>query len=214
MIEPPRAVHRCADRDTWQDLLDERIDEADQPALLAHLDTCPACTQTVAELAGKWSLATRQDQRTNEGPATQAIRERIVGTHALPPPPTIPDIADLTLAGRGGMGAVYRGRDTRLDRPVAVKVLAGAGVFSPSSRARLEREARVLARLDHPNIVRIHSAGVTDGVPYIVMEWIDGRTLPRRISEAVLPPREAARIALALAEAVAAVHAVGIVHRD
>ena len=214
MIEPRRPFHRCADRDTWQDLLDEKIDEADQPALLAHLDTCPACTQTVAELAAEWSLATRQDRRTNEGPATQAIRERIVGTHALPPPPAIPDIADLTLAGRGGMGAVYRGRDTRLDRPVAVKVLAGAGVFSPSSRARLEREARVLARLDHPNIVRINSAGVTDGVPYIVMEWIDGRTLQRRISEAVLPPREAARIALALAESVAAVHAVGIVHRD
>ncbi len=208
------AMHRCPDRETLHKLLEERIEEAERPALFEHLDDCQACGQTFAALASEWSLATLSDGRTHEGQATRDLRERITGVHALPPPPVIPNVAELMFAGRGGMGAVYRGRDTRLDRPVAVKVLAGSGSFSAPSRARFEREARVLARLDHPNIVRIHSAGVSDGVPYIVMEWIDGRTLSKRMREAALPPSEAAQIALCLAEAVAAVHAVGIVHRD
>ena len=207
-------MHRCPDREALHKLLEERIDEAERASLLGHLDDCQTCGRTFAAIASEWSLATLSDGRTHEGQATRDLRERITGLHALPPPPVIPDVAELAFAGRGGMGAVYRGRDTRLDRTVAVKVLAGSSSFSASSRARFEREARVLARLDHPNIVRIHSAGVSDGVPYIVMEWIDGRTLQRRLREGVLSPREAAQIALCLAEAVAAVHAVGIVHRD
>ena len=214
MTAPPPSMYRCPDRDTLQRLLEERIDAAERPALFGHLDDCQACGQTFAAIASEWSLATLSDGRPREGQATRNLREAITGSHELPPPPLIPDVTELVFAGRGGMGAVYRGRDTRLDRPVAVKVLAGSGSFSASSRARFEREARALAQLDHPNIVRIHTAGVSDGVPYIVMEWIDGHTLHRRLREGVLSPREAARIALCLAEAVAAVHAVGIVHRD
>ena len=214
MTEPRFSIPRCANRQTWQNLLDERIDEAERPALLGHLDDCPACAQTVAELAAEWSLATLTEFRTNEGHATRALRERSTGVHALPPPPLIPDLADLVFAGRGGMGAVYRGRDTRLNRLIAVKVLAGSGAFSATARARHEREAQVLAQLNHPNIVQIYSAGMSDGVPYIVMEWIEGRTLQQQIGAAVLPPRKAAQIVVALAEAVAAVHALGIVHRD
>ena len=145
MTEPRFSIPRCANRQTWQNLLDERIDEAERPALLGHLDDCPACAQTVAELAAEWSLATLTEFRTNEGHATRALRERITGVHALPPPPLIPDLADLVFAGRGGMGAVYRGRDTRLNRLIAVKVLAGSGAFSATARARHEREAQQVA---------------------------------------------------------------------
>ena len=151
-------MHRCPDRDTLQRLLEERIEAAERPALFGHLEDCQACGQTFAAIASEWSLATLSDGRPREGPATRNLRERITGSDELPPPPVIPDVTELVFAGRGGMGAVYRGRDTRLDRPVAVKVLAGSGSFSASSRARFEREARALAQLDHPNIVRIHTA--------------------------------------------------------
>jgi serine/threonine-protein kinase len=204
----------CADRETWRDVLEERVTAADRPHLLAHLDACPACAATFAELAAEWSLATLAREQQGEGVVTRGIRERLATAHAGAAPPRIPGLVDLELAGRGGMGAVYRGRDTRLERLVAVKVLAGAGVLSAAARARADREARVLAQLDHPHIVRIHSAGEADGLPYIVMEWIEGRTLQRRIDDGVLPPREAAGIALLLARALVAVHALGIVHRD
>jgi hypothetical protein len=159
----------CADRETWRDVLEERVTAADRPHLLAHLDACPACAATFAELAAEWSLATLAREQHGEGVVTRGIRERLATVHAGAAPPRIPGLVDLELAGRGGMGAVYRGRDTRLERLVAVKVLAGVGVLSAAARARADREARVLAQLDHPHIVRIHSAGEADGLPYIVM---------------------------------------------
>jgi tetratricopeptide (TPR) repeat protein len=97
---------------------------------------------------------------------------------------------------------------------VAVKVLAGSALLSDSARGRAQGEARALAALDHPHVVRIHAAGEADGLPYIVMEWIEGRSLQARIDAGVLPAREAASITLRVAEALAAVHAVGIIHRD
>jgi tetratricopeptide (TPR) repeat protein len=204
----------CVDRDTWRSLLDERVTAEDRHQLLAHLDECPACTATVADLADQWSLVTLLRELPAEGPATLAIRERLAAAGPGPAPPRIPGIADLELAGRGGMGAVYRGRDTRLGRLVAVKVLAGAGVLSPQGRGRAEREARALARLDHPNVVRIHAALEVEGMPVIVMEWIDGETLQARLDSEPLAADPAAAIAAPLARALAAVHAVGIVHRD
>lgn len=212
MTGPERSVGACADRSTWQSLLEERVDEALRPALLVHLNACPDCAETLANIASQWSLAELTAVQPPEGPITQGILQRIAGPDALPPPPAIPGIDGLVFAGRGGMGAVYRGRDTRLSRPVAVKVLASG--ISTSARARLAREARVLASLDHPHIVKIHSAGEAEGLPYLVMEWIEGRTLEQRIAENVLEPRAAAAIALALTQALATVHAVGIVHRD
>jgi tetratricopeptide (TPR) repeat protein len=214
----------CADRDTWLGVLEDRVTDEDRPRLLGHLETCPACAATFASLAAEWSLATLARGHAAEGPVTRHIRAGVEeahpgvtaarGAHAGMVPPPIPGITDLELAGRGGMGAVYRGRDTRLDRLVAVKVLAGAGMLSAEARTRAEREAWALARLDHPHIVRIHAAGEVAGLPYIVMEWIEGRTLQARIDADGVPPREAAGIALHLARALGAVHAVGIVHRD
>jgi len=204
----------CASRETLRDLLEERVDDGLRPALEAHLEHCAACATTFSELAAQWSLATLAGARAAEGPATRAIRERLAAAAPPPAPPCIPGIADLVLAGSGGMGVVYRGRDERLGRSVAVKVLAAAGPLSHTARARAEREARVLARLDHPHIVRVYAAGAADGLPYIVMEWIEGRSLQQRIAAGAVPPREAARIGLDLARALAEVHAVDIIHRD
>ncbi len=116
--------------------------------------------------------------------------------------------------GEGGMGEVWRARDERLNRTVAVKILPAAVSSDPSRRARFEREARVLAALNHPNIVSIYGAGSDDGLFYIVSELVDGESLRAVIDRGRPPVRKVIDIAVQTAEAIAAAHAVGIVHRD
>ena len=89
----------------------------------------------------------------------------------------------LTLLGAGGMGEVYRGRDTRLGRDVALKVISPELVGDAASRRRFEREARAASALNHPAIVTVYDVGETDGVSWIAMEWVDGRTLRSVLSE-------------------------------
>ena len=116
--------------------------------------------------------------------------------------------------GAGGMGEVYRARDTRLGREVAVKVLPEPFASNPNRLARFEREARALAALSHPNIIAIHDYGTHEGVTYVVMELQDGETLRGRMAKEPLPWREAVEVGAAIAEGLAAAHAKGIVHRD
>src|SRR5215472_12585213 len=116
----------------------------------------------------------------------------------------------LVLIGAGGMGEVYRARDTKLGREVALKVLPDAVAQNPERLARFEREAKVLAALNHPNIATIH--GLEDGA--IVMELVAGETLAERIKRGPVPLQEALTIARKVAEAVEAAHEKAIVHRD
>ncbi|HEX8438873.1 serine/threonine-protein kinase [Archangium sp.] len=113
--------------------------------------------------------------------------------------------------GRGGMGRVFRARHVRLDRAVAVKFLAGEAASSPEAQARFAREARALALLDHPNIVRVHDFGDEEGERFLVMELVEGRSLAELLP---LPPAEAVRMALQVCDALAYAHARGVVHRD
>jgi len=117
---------------------------------------------------------------------------------------------------RGGMGVVYRARDPQLDRPVAIKVLLPAGFgMDQLDWARFQLEARTTARLRHPNVIAIHSAGQADGRPYLVLDLIEGGSLHERIqSQGPLPCREAAQIARTLADALHHAHEEGILHRD
>ncbi|MFI5288644.1 MAG: serine/threonine-protein kinase, partial [Polyangia bacterium] len=126
---------------------------------------------------------------------------------------TIGRYVELTLLGQGGMGAVYRGRDPELDRPVAIKVMLDA---SPDFVARFRREAQSIARLTHPNIVQVYDFGVdTESNPYFVMELIDGTPLDKIVRErGRLPPLEAVRLIRQAAQGLAAAHRAGIVHRD
>jgi len=116
--------------------------------------------------------------------------------------------------GSGGMGEVYRGRDSRLGRDVAIKVMADHVAADPDMRRRFETEARAAAALSHPSIVAIHELAVVNGVPVAVMELLDGETLRMRIRRGSLGWREAIGIAAAIADGLAAAHARGIVHRD
>ena len=116
--------------------------------------------------------------------------------------------------GAGGMGEVYRARDTRLGRDVAIKILPSAFTMDPQRLARFEREARALAALNHPNIATIHGVEDSDGVHALVLELVDGETLAERISRGPLPIADALVIATQIADALDAAHEKGIIHRD
>src|ERR1700722_9473593 len=97
--------------------------------------------------------------------------------------------------GAGGMGEVYRARDTRLERDVAVKVLPSALSSDPNLRQRLEREAKAVSKLSHPHICTLYDIGHQDGVDFLVMELVEGETLEQRLLKGILPPAQTLRIA-------------------
>ena len=116
--------------------------------------------------------------------------------------------------GSGGMGEVYRARDTKLGRDVAIKVLPPAFTADPMRLKRFEREARLLASLNHPHIGAIYGLEDTEGVPALVLELVEGPTLAERLARGPLPLAEALSIARQIAEALEAAHEQGIIHRD
>src|SRR5215471_18648212 len=120
----------------------------------------------------------------------------------------------LSLLGAGGMGEVYRARDTRLDREVAIKVLPEVLASDSERLARFEREAKTLAALNHPNIAHIHGVEDALGTPALVMEMVDGPTLADRIARGPIPLDEALPIARQIAEGLESAHELGIIHRD
>ena len=147
---------------------------------------------------------------------------------APPPPPTTTGRARMRLPlgtalgpyeltgalGAGGMGEVYRARDPRLHRDVAIKVLPPAFAEDDERLRRFEQEARAAGLLNHPNIVAIYDFGTHDGAPYVVSELLEGETLRHRIGGHALSPRKAVDIAIQLMHGLAAAHHRGIVHRD
>src|SRR5271167_4592710 len=116
--------------------------------------------------------------------------------------------------GAGGMGEVYRARDTRLERDVAIKVLPANLSSDPSLRQRLEREAKAVSKLSHPHICTLHDIGHQDGVDFLVMELVEGETLEQRLIQGPLPPEQTIRLATQIAGALARAHKLSIVHRD
>ncbi len=116
--------------------------------------------------------------------------------------------------GAGGMGEVYRARDTRLDRTVAIKVLPAHLAANADLRARLEREARAVSSLSHPHICVLHDIGHQDGVDFLVMEFLEGETLAGRIARGLLPLEQILTIATEIADALDKAHRQGMVHRD
>ncbi len=116
--------------------------------------------------------------------------------------------------GAGGMGEVYKARDTRLDRTVAIKVLPSEVADNPDLRARFEREARAVAALDHPHICGIYDVGSVDGTHYLVMPHLDGQTLAARLEKGPLPLDQALKIAVEISDALDKAHRQGIIHRD
>jgi Tol biopolymer transport system component len=120
----------------------------------------------------------------------------------------------LSLVGAGGMGEVYKSRDTRLDRTVAVKILNPAFAADPQLRERFDREARAISQFDHPHICALHDVGEQNGTAYLVMQYLEGESLADRLANGPLPIGQALTTAVEIASALDRAHRAGIVHRD
>jgi len=120
----------------------------------------------------------------------------------------------LSPLGAGGMGEVYRARDTRLDRTVAIKVLNSQLVANAELRARFEREGRIVSQLQHPHICVLHDVGSDGATEFLVMEYLEGESLANRLKRGPLPQAELLKIAIQIADALEKAHRAGVVHRD
>jgi eukaryotic-like serine/threonine-protein kinase len=120
----------------------------------------------------------------------------------------------LSPLGAGGMGEVYRARDTRLDRTVAIKILPSHLSDNPEAKQRFEREARAISSLNHPHICTLHDVGSQDGTSYLVMEQVEGETLDARLQKGPLPLKQALECGIQICDALEKAHRAGIVHRD
>src|SRR5580692_9612986 len=116
--------------------------------------------------------------------------------------------------GAGGMGEVYRARDTRLDRTVAVKILPAHLSSDPIRKQRFEREAKTISSLNHPHICVLHDVGQQDGIDYLVMECVEGETLAQRLERGPLPLEQVLKFGAQIADALDKAHRSGVVHRD
>ncbi|HKC24164.1 MAG TPA: serine/threonine-protein kinase, partial [Thermoanaerobaculia bacterium] len=149
-----------------------------------------------------------------ETPAAAALADEPAEAAKLAPGERLGPYEVASLIGRGGMGEVYRARDTRLGRDVAIKVLPSLMASDPDRLRRLELEARTTGMLNHPNILSIHDTGVHGGSAYLVTELLSGKTLRELLAGGALPARRALDVAAQTARGLAAAHDKGIVHRD
>jgi WD40 repeat protein/serine/threonine protein kinase len=148
------------------------------------------------------------DQPLTVPPAPAVAKDKAPGL------PAVPGYEVLGELGRGGMGVVYRARQTALGRVVALKMILGGGHADEDDLARFRTEAEAIARLQHPNIVQVYEVGQHDGRPFFSLEFCAGGSLDRHLAGTPLPPREAARLVQTLAGAMEAAHRAGVVHRD
>jgi len=119
-----------------------------------------------------------------------------------------------SLLGKGGMGEVYAARDIRLDRQVAIKTVRAQGEWDTEALKRFQREARAIAALNHPNICVLHDIGNYEGTDYIVMEYLEGRTLEERLRKGPMPVSDMIKVGTEMADALNKAHQHGIIHRD
>ncbi len=195
-----------------QELLDEMLDSGRTPD-----EVCADTPELFAELDRRWqkirSLAAQIDELF---PEPETIRSPQPAGHVGPGGslPHIPNYEVEAVLGQGGMGIVFRARQLRLNRLVALKMALAGAYAGPKERERFQREAEAVAALRHANIVQIYDVGDADGQPYFTMELVDGDCLARKLAGAPQPPRRAAALMSTLAGAIHVAHQSGIIHRD
>jgi tetratricopeptide (TPR) repeat protein len=193
----------CPPDEVFVELAEGRLDAAAAAAVEAHVDGCPACARLRAAL-GAALLA------TTSAPGDGAVEPPA----ALVPGARIDRYLIIGLLGAGGMGVVYAAYDPQLDRKVALKLIGRHGGESDVERARLAREARALARLNHPNATTIYDAGIDGARWFVAMEFVDGGDLAGWLRAAPRGVAELLRAFAAAGRGLAAAHAAGLVHRD
>ncbi len=185
-----------------------RNQRQDRPALAEYCQRFPQYREQI----GRWFDT--QDTLGPGSPRTAGTPAPPGGDQAGPALPTVAGYEILAELGRGGMGAVYKARQTSLKRLVALKMILSGSFARPQDVARFLHEAEAVARLQHPHIVQIHEIGRQDGRPYFTMELVEGPSLAEKLQAGPLVPREAAQLAETLARAVQYAHERGVVHRD
>jgi len=229
------------DRNRLRLSLEDRLSEAKQAELADHLEGCLECRRELEQMAAAskyWGDAVLLCGEPSSGPSPSGIiADGIPGLESAdetgdldagwldfldPPDPAHPETVGrlgpyeiLEVLGRGGMGVVLKARDPALERTVAIKVLTPALSHGATARRRFAREARAVAAVGHEHIVAIHAVDEFRGLPYLVMQYVPGRSLQERLdASGPLEVREILRIGTQAARALAAAHAQGVVHRD
>lgn len=234
----------CPDRARLKDLLDGALPSSEQEALLAHLESCPACQRVMEELAAgrdTWAGVARQLGGPTSSPdaalaealeQAREARQSGAGTFGSDVVSELPlnflapsdDPAHLgkldhyevlEAVGRGAMGCVFRAFDEKLRRVVAIKVMSPQLATSASARARFVREGQAAAAICHEHVVAVHAVESTRKLPYLVMHYVGGVSLQERLDRTgPLQVKEILRIGMQAAQGLAAAHAQGLVHRD
>jgi WD40 repeat protein/tetratricopeptide (TPR) repeat protein len=227
----------CPASDELLDHLEGGLEFEDREAIDAHLEICASCRNRFEALAKAVTSAGLHLLRSSSSVGARSLdwlerlgesrpascsgesggpvlRARRCGAQRTPRLTYLPGFAELREVGRGGMGVVYSALEIELNRPVALKVVSEGWAACAAARDRFRRETWALARLNHPNVVRIYGVGEYDGLPYLVMEWVQGGDLAKRLCDDAFSPHEVAALALPLARALQAAHDEGIIHRD
>jgi WD40 repeat protein/serine/threonine protein kinase len=215
--EDLRLRWRNGERPRAEDYLRQHPRLAEHPDALLDL-VC--CEYTLRQELGE--TPAEQEYLDRFPGYARALRLRLVNGGARPAAPyaapldvaEVPGYEILGELGRGGMGVVYKARQTALNRLVALKMIRNDEYAGEPERDRLRAEAEAVARLQHPHVVQIYEVGEHRGRPYLALEFVDGGGLDRHLAGTPQPPREAARLAAVLAHAVHAAHQKGVVHRD
>jgi len=215
-----RHTGECLEENTVVDLLRGTLPAGEVARVDAHIDQCAACRQLLSSLAGRDPTAdpfsateVASSRHGSRSAASAASGPRGKGSPGRPTSPVLADRFELgELVGAGGMGEVYRAHDRETGGPVAVKIVQ---VLGDREKRRFEREADLLAQLAHPAIVRYVAHGVApDGTPFLAMEWLDGHDLADRLARGALTIAQTIHLGHRIADALAAAHAHGVIHRD
>ncbi len=197
----------------WEEARDQG-DQGDQGLSVEEL--CADCPELLEEARRRIRALQRLDPllATSNGEDAFASLRPSEEAETARPLPTVPGYEILSEVGRGGMGVVYKAWQTKLKRPVALKMILAGCHAGSKERQRFRTEAEAVARLQHPNIVQIYDIGEHDGRPFLALEFVSGDSLAQRLHREPLPVREAARLVETLAHAVHYAHEHGVIHRD